>query len=286
MNIYDTRRKWYKNLSLLLVMTLMIGLMSGCGQKNSNNKPADSIDVAAQTKTVHSKSDAIVTKDEELASSMDALEDIISNSETAKANEIVQDIVDIIDTENNDIAEWLEAQNKVSESLSEEAKATYNERLATFEASIKEKQDKTSSIIASLTDAINNNEVDNIEAYYNELDEIVLHKDDAAVYSVNGERNYKPLNQEIVSFNYINNELDATDVSYLTTAGDAEVDEAIANKADELETPLAIYNYLKNNIGYEYYYGSRKGAKGVLASMNGNDLDQASLLLAMLRYKG
>ena len=168
MNIYDTRRKWYKNLSLLLVMTLMIGLMSGCGQKNSNNKPADSIDVAAQTKTVHSKSDAIVTKDEELASSMDALEDIISNGETAKANEIVQDIVDIIDTENNDIAEWLEAQNKVSESLSEEAKATYNERLATFEASIKEKQDKTSSIIASLTDAINNNEVDNIEAYYNE----------------------------------------------------------------------------------------------------------------------
>ncbi|MDD6400329.1 MAG: transglutaminase domain-containing protein, partial [Lachnospiraceae bacterium] len=60
----------------------------------------------------------------------------------------------------------------------------------------------------------------------------------------------------------------------------------MAKKADELETPLAIYSYLKNNIGYEYYYGSRKGAKGVLASMNGNDLDQASLLLAMLRYKG
>ncbi len=56
--------------------------------------------------------------------------------------------------------------------------------------------------------------------------------------------------------------------------------------ADELDTPLAIYNYIKNNTGYEYYYGSRKGAEGTYHSMNGNDVDQASLLIAMLRYKG
>ncbi len=37
-------------------------------------------------------------------------------------------------------------------------------------------------------------------------------------------------------------------------------------KAEELETPLAIYNYLKNNINYEYYAGRRKGPEAVYDS--------------------
>ncbi len=59
----------------------------------------------------------------------------------------------------------------------------------------------------------------------------------------------------------------------------------IKDLADSLKTPVKIYEYVRNNIDFEPYYGSRKGAAGTLNQMTGNDYDQASLLIAMLRYK-
>ncbi len=57
-------------------------------------------------------------------------------------------------------------------------------------------------------------------------------------------------------------------------------------KAEELKTPLAIYNYLKNNINYEHYSGMRKGAEAAFDSLGANDVDQAVLLSEMLRVNG
>ena len=65
-----------------------------------------------------------------------------------------------------------------------------------------------------------------------------------------------------------------------------DIPEDIRYLAEDLETPLEVYNYLKNTIRYEYYYGSRKGAEGTLATYGGNDYDQASLLIAMLGALG
>jgi hypothetical protein len=48
-------------------------------------------------------------------------------------------------------------------------------------------------------------------------------------------------------------------------------------------SPLAIYNYVKNKTDFEPYYGSAKGAQMTLLSRGGNDLDQASLLIALFR---
>lgn len=56
--------------------------------------------------------------------------------------------------------------------------------------------------------------------------------------------------------------------------------------ADELATPLNVYLYIRNNINTEFYSGSRKGAVATFESCSGNDVDQASLLIAMLRYLG
>ncbi|AEV68704.1 transglutaminase-like domain-containing protein [Acetivibrio clariflavus] len=56
--------------------------------------------------------------------------------------------------------------------------------------------------------------------------------------------------------------------------------------ADTFNTPVEIYEYVRNNIDFEPYYGSRKGAVGTFNQLSGNDYDQASLLIAMLRYKG
>lgn len=58
------------------------------------------------------------------------------------------------------------------------------------------------------------------------------------------------------------------------------------NLADSLNSPVGIYEYVRNNVNFEPYYGSRKGSVGTLEQMAGNDYDQASLLISLLRYKG
>ncbi len=58
----------------------------------------------------------------------------------------------------------------------------------------------------------------------------------------------------------------------------------ISAKAEELEhNPVKIYEYVKNNYFFEPYYGSLKGAHETLLEGAGNDFDQASLLIALLR---
>ncbi len=58
----------------------------------------------------------------------------------------------------------------------------------------------------------------------------------------------------------------------------------IRAKAQELGfKPVKIYEWIRNNIDYQPYYGSFKGAQQTLLEGAGNDFDQASLLIAMLR---
>ena len=57
-------------------------------------------------------------------------------------------------------------------------------------------------------------------------------------------------------------------------------------KASQLATPVAIYEFVRNEIDFEPTYGSIKGAVGTLAAASGNAFDQASLLIALLRVSG
>lgn len=50
--------------------------------------------------------------------------------------------------------------------------------------------------------------------------------------------------------------------------------------------PVKIYEYVRNNIRIETYYGIRKGADQTLAEKAGSDADQAALLIALLRESG
>jgi len=61
----------------------------------------------------------------------------------------------------------------------------------------------------------------------------------------------------------------------------------IVQKAQELgNDPGQIYAFVSEEIGYESYRGSLRGARGTLWSKAGNSLDQASLLIALLRASG
>ena len=48
----------------------------------------------------------------------------------------------------------------------------------------------------------------------------------------------------------------------------------------------AIYNYVRDEISYSFYYDTKYGAAGTLSSKKGNCVDQAHLLVAMYRTAG
>ena len=61
----------------------------------------------------------------------------------------------------------------------------------------------------------------------------------------------------------------------------------IENLARALQhDPKLIYDYVHNHIEYMPYYGSMKGTVLTLLDGSGNDFDQASLMIALLRASG
>ena len=67
----------------------------------------------------------------------------------------------------------------------------------------------------------------------------------------------------------------------------APLNDEIINKAKSLDNDyVRIYEFVRNSSRNEWYAGSIKGALGVLRGGAGNDVDQASLLSALLRAAG
>ncbi len=77
------------------------------------------------------------------------------------------------------------------------------------------------------------------------------------------------------------------DLNLASTPDANTTDQFIIEKAQELgNDPNAIFAFVRDDIGYESYRGSLRGARGTLWSNAGNALDQASLLIALLRASG
>ena len=55
---------------------------------------------------------------------------------------------------------------------------------------------------------------------------------------------------------------------------------------DDIDKAKAIFNYVRDNIVYDYYYDSHKGAVGTLKAQSANCVDQAHLLICMYRTAG
>jgi len=68
---------------------------------------------------------------------------------------------------------------------------------------------------------------------------------------------------------------------------EAPITEEIVALAESLEwNPVLIYEWVKNNVETEWYWGCMKGAEETLRQKSGNDSDQAALLIALLRASG
>jgi RHS repeat-associated protein len=59
--------------------------------------------------------------------------------------------------------------------------------------------------------------------------------------------------------------------------------EIVALAANLQNNPAHIYDYVRNNISYVHYFGSKKGSLLTLLEGSGNDFDQCALLVALLR---
>lgn len=70
----------------------------------------------------------------------------------------------------------------------------------------------------------------------------------------------------------------------LSPTGDVQITPEIENLANQLLfDPVKVFSYVRNNIDFQPYFGSVKGSIGVYWEMAGNDMDQASFLIALLR---
>ena len=73
----------------------------------------------------------------------------------------------------------------------------------------------------------------------------------------------------------------------LAGTSEAPITTEIAQLAESLNwNPVEIYEWVKNNISTEWYWGMMKGAEETLLQKSGNDADQAALLVALLRSAG
>ncbi|MDP3995356.1 MAG: transglutaminase-like domain-containing protein, partial [bacterium] len=69
--------------------------------------------------------------------------------------------------------------------------------------------------------------------------------------------------------------------------GEVIIDSNIESLAAELNyNPVAITSYVRSRITYEPYFGGQKGSSGCLAQLLCNDVDTASLTIALLRASG
>lgn len=60
----------------------------------------------------------------------------------------------------------------------------------------------------------------------------------------------------------------------------------LRTKADALGSAPAIYEYVRNNYGFALYNGARSGSINTFLGGRGNDVDQAAVLISMLRSQG
>ena len=109
--------------------------------------------------------------------------------------------------------------------------------------------------------------------------------------------NYTDLNVVDPSGQYkmlLNVKSSASVSKYLSGGGYATITSSIKKLANsitkkyktKLEKAVAVFNYVRDNLDYQYYYNTRKGAAKTLKTKSGNCCDHANLLVALSRAAG
>lgn len=73
---------------------------------------------------------------------------------------------------------------------------------------------------------------------------------------------------------------------YLAETPETTLNDTIKAKADKFNGVVDAYSYVLNNVAFDAYVNSRRGAIGADELKRANDVDQASLLIGLCRYMG
>ena len=93
-----------------------------------------------------------------------------------------------------------------------------------------------------------------------------------------------PQSGAVVTPAYLTTPVVAPQAADLAETTDTQFTDAIRAKAAALSRDsIAIFEFVQNSVQSEFYYGAMKDASDTLRQLSGNDTDQASLLIAMLR---
>lgn len=103
-----------------------------------------------------------------------------------------------------------------------------------------------------------------------------------------GEMQYKAYDPNVSTVNVMAAaSLESPVLADILPTPDVQMTEEIIADANDLgNSPIAMYEYVKNKFEFQPYYGSRKGSVETLRQRCGNDYDLASLLISMLRSSG
>lgn len=270
-------------LTAALISSSLTFCLSGC-DFSSDSKNAD----------VYSKTyadTALETDSQNLYSTYESFDSALEKNNSVEINKSALNLKDSV---NEFLSDFDIYTKEVKDAIKNEVQ-TIQDRQSAFEEEVKNNAQKVISSLEYIADNSENTDsgkykesVETISDYFvsenksitsEEFENGVSHKTQADNIDVNDVENFLKNSVDPVGSNGPN------DASLILEA-ETELSDEIKELAKQLKTPLNVYLYLKNKINYECYYGSRKGAVATFDSCGGNDVDQASLLIAMLRYLG
>ena len=275
-------------LTITLITSSITFILSGCTNNSENTAKLNAGSVMLDTYEPTFEDTDLEMAGEQLTDSYKEFSAAVQNADISA---VVQAAAALKEEAQSLSQEFDSYAAKVSKSIKSESKII-QQRQSDFEADVKEKADSTLSALDTIIKSTNVNGEDYLDAVDAVEDYFAVKKTKSlgAEMENNAIAASVPEKQE-VSANFVNDSEEAVGAAApgsasLAMSEETALSDEMKAMADQLKTPLAVYLYVKNNIRTEFYYGSRKGAVATFDAKGGNDTDQASLLIAMLRYLG
>ncbi|MGM7703482.1 polymorphic toxin-type HINT domain-containing protein [Pseudalkalibacillus sp. Hm43] len=232
---------------------------------------------------------------EELSKYYEDMDEQLDKKDLKTLKSLIRDAKKLIKTSSNDIDQEF---NKHKDKVKNHKKAI--ERLSEYEAELNEKMAELDQLMTGLETLIDKKGSDfknlqetDVEAIRAQLADIKeLMAPEAPEFPIGNTLPNRDVNLEAkepslegASLTAASIEGEAPAKEDLAETTETTFTEDIRETADSLDSALEIYEFVRNNVKFEPYYGSRKGATGTLQQLSGNDVDQASMLISLLRYK-
>ena len=293
------KRRYKKFISIILVIAMLITNLAGCGkngQSTTQNQGSISTVSDAQIydfeNTVHEdKTTSVLTQEEidkieSVSAKIDESgEDISSLLESiASGNSYTEENIEklgaALDSSEESVEDWIELQSElyisVSDDLSEEAAELLKNRQDEESLKLHESIETAETKYTELMAAYESGDKEKISEMTEELTE--MFNGEIPSYGSEESRTVRE------NINYDKNIQNLISPKVSTLIDDSEeVREFFEYK---FETPLEAYEYIKNNVYTQFYYGRKKTVLGTYESCSGNDYDQAVLLASILDSMG